>query len=58
MTHKEKAAGVLEAPEAAKQKKGRAIIGGMVMPVNGARALSMLDTMRSVGLGQIGRAHV
>jgi len=51
MTHKEKAAGVLEAPEAAEQKTGRAIIGGMVVPVNGARALSMLDAMRSVALG-------
>lgn len=53
MNHKEKAAGVLVAPEAAEQKTGRTIIRGMVVPVNGLRALSMLDTMRSVGLGPL-----
>lgn len=50
MTYKEKAAGVLDAPEAAEQKTDRAIIRGMVVPVNGARSLSMRDTMRFVGL--------
>lgn len=53
MTHEEKAAGVLEAPEAADQKTDRAIIRGMVAPVNGLRSLTMLDTMRSVGLGPL-----
>lgn len=53
MTHEEKAAGVLEAPGAADQKTDRAIIRGMVAPVNGLRSLTMLDTMRSVGLGPL-----
>ena len=53
MTHKEKAAEVLVAPEAAEQKADATIIRGMVVPVNGLRALSMVDTMRSVGLGPL-----
>lgn len=53
MNHKEKAAGVLEAPSAAEQKTDRTIIRCMVVPVNGVRALSMLDAMRSVGIGPL-----
>lgn len=50
MTHKEKAAGVLVAPEAAEQKTDRLIIRGGGVPVNVVRADSMLRAMLSAGL--------
>lgn len=54
MTHKEKAAGVLVAPEAAEQMEGRPIIRGGAGAVNrstlGAQSTSMLQAMAAAGL--------
>ena len=51
MTHKEKAAGVLPAPEAAIQKADRVIIVGNIGRVNaGGRGASMLQAMQMAGL--------
>lgn len=51
MTQKEKAAGVLPAPDAAIQKSDRVIIVGNLGRVNGARqGASMLQSMQMVGL--------
>ena len=51
MTQKEKAAGVLPAPDAAIQKSDRVIIVGNLGRVNGAsHGASMLQSMQMAGL--------
>ena len=53
MTHKEKAAGVLDAPEAAEQKQNAAIFNGMVLPVNRFDAGALLAAMEAAGLASL-----